>query len=199
MAKPFSGHSGNSAHLHLSLRRDGQPLFPPENGAENPLGPAGRRRAGGAPAGAVFGAPTVNSYKRFEPDTYAPLTAAWGGDNRSASGRPLIEKPTSTRIELRTPAADSNPYWLIASPLAADRGSRGARGQPPPKGQGNLYGTGRRCHGPLAKPWPRPGGQRDRDLFGEDAVLDYALLAEREWGHPPSSHRLGTRSIPHRA
>ena len=184
MAKPFAGLSGNSMHLHLSLLRDGQPAFSPEDGGENALGRSViASLVDHLPGITVFGAPTVNSYKRFEPESYAPTTAAWGGDNRSASVRSLIEKPTSTRIELRTPGADANPYWAIASLLAAVTvGLEGALGQPPPKGEGNLYGIG--------APLPRTPveavalARADKeivDLLGEDAVFDYTLLVEREW------------------
>jgi glutamine synthetase len=86
MAKPFQGLSGSSMHLHLSLWRDGEPAFAPVGGAENPLM---RSAIAGIlvhlPAITVFGAPSINSYKRFESRSYAPSTASWGGDNRTAA------------------------------------------------------------------------------------------------------------------
>ena len=87
MAKPFQGLSGSSMHLHLSLWRDGEPAFAPEGGAENPLM---RSAIAGIlahlPAITVFGAPSINSYKRFESRSYyAPNTASWGGDNRTTA------------------------------------------------------------------------------------------------------------------
>ena len=183
MAKPFQGLSGNSMHLHLSLQRDGQPAFVPVDGAENGVQ---RAATGGLldhlPAITVFGAPKVNSYKRFEVGSYAPATASWGGDNRTASVRSLVEGPTGTRIELRTPGADANPYWAIASLLAAVVAGLEQRGEVPPRGSGNLYGTG--------TPLPRNPAEAvalaraDKeivDLLGEDAVFDYTLLVEREW------------------
>jgi hypothetical protein len=82
-----------------------------------------RRAIGGIlqhlPGIVLCGAPTVNSYKRFEVGSFAPATAIWGGDNRTVAVRSLIETPETTRIELRTGAADAQPYWAIASLLAA--------------------------------------------------------------------------------
>ena len=84
MAKPFNKLSGSSMHLHVSLWKDGQPAFAPEDGAENPLM---LQALGGLirhlPGIALYGSPTVNSYKRFELDSFAPVNVSWGGDNRT--------------------------------------------------------------------------------------------------------------------
>jgi glutamine synthetase len=184
MAKPFEGLSGNSMHLHLSLLRDGRPAFAPEDGAENAVGRSAiASLVQHLPAITVFGAPNVNSYKRFEAESYAPITAAWGGDNRTAAVRSLVEGPNGTRVELRTPGADANPYWAIAALLAAVAvGLEGGGSEPPSKGEGNLYGVG--------APLPRTPveavalARADKeivDVLGEDAVYDYTLLVEREW------------------
>ena len=121
MAKPFAEHSGSSAHLHISLWRDGEPAFAAVNGAENDL--ALHAIAGlleHLPSITLFGAHSVNAYRRFVPDSFAPATVTWSRDNRSAAVRSLIEAdPAATRIELRTGSADANPYWLVAAALAA--------------------------------------------------------------------------------
>jgi glutamine synthetase len=79
MAKPFGDQAGNSMHLHLSLWRNEEPAFGPDGGAENALM---RRAVGGIlahlPGIVLYGAPTVNSYKRFEVGSFAPATATWG-------------------------------------------------------------------------------------------------------------------------
>ena len=183
MAKPFQGLSGSSMHLHVSLWRDGEPAFAPDDGSENALH---RAAIAGVvnhlPSTAVFGAPNINSYKRFEDRSYAPTTANWGGDNRTASVRSLLEDDESTRIELRTPGADANPYWATAALLAAVIAGIEEGEEPTPKGSGNLYGEGR--------PLPRiPSdaadlARRDKritDILGEDAVHDYTLLVEKDW------------------
>ena len=121
MPKPFTEHSGSSQHLHISLWRGDEPAFAPDNGVENEL--ALHAIAGlleHLPSITLFGAHSVNAYRRFTPDSFAPATVTWSRDNRSAAVRSLIEPdPSASRIELRSGASDANPYWLIASALAA--------------------------------------------------------------------------------
>jgi glutamine synthetase len=183
MAKPFQGLSGSSMHLHVSLWRDGEPAFAPGAGAENPLmraAIAGLVRH--LPAITVFGAPNINSYKRFETGSYAPATATWGGDNRTAAVRSLVDGDRSTRIELRTSGADANPYWAVASLLAAVIAGIEDGEEVAPRGSGDLYGTG--------QPLPRipaeavelaRSDKRIADLLGDDAVYDYTLLVQQDW------------------
>src|SRR6202042_1571418 len=98
----------------------------------------------GPPRGVVlYGAPTVNPYKRFEVGSFAPATVTWGGDNRTVAIRSLVETPHATRIELRTGAADAQPHWAIASMLAAVAAGIEARDDPGERGDGNLYASGR--------------------------------------------------------
>jgi glutamine synthetase len=183
MAKPFNVISGCSMHLHVSLWKDGEPAFVPEGGAENPLHLAAigglMRHLSGI---VLYGAPTVNSYKRFENASFAPTTAVWGGDNRTVSVRSLPETAASTRIELRTGAADAQPHWAIAGLLAAVAAGVEGSLDPGAKGQGNLYGKGE----------PLPANLFDAvqaaradeaivGILGEDAVFDYSACALAEW------------------
>jgi glutamine synthetase len=63
--------------------------------------------------------PTVNSYKRYVPGVWAPLTASWGVDNRTCAIRAIQGTASATRLEYRQTAADINPYIAIATCLAA--------------------------------------------------------------------------------
>lgn len=63
--------------------------------------------------------PTINSYKRYVPGAWAPLTASWGIENRTTTLRAIPGGPSSTRIEFRQSAADMNPYLAMAASLAA--------------------------------------------------------------------------------
>jgi len=184
MAKPFGDQAGNSMHLHVSLWRDGEPAFAPRDGSENDLM---RRAIGGVlrhlPGIVLYGAPTVNSYKRFEPLSFAPTTATWGGDNRTVAIRSLVETPAATRIELRTGAADAQPHWAAAGLLAAVVAGLEAEGADPgDRGEGNLYGEGQPLPATLAD-----GVRAARadevitEILGEDAVHDYTALAQSEW------------------
>ena len=53
------------------------------------------------PALAALLNPTINSYKRFGPDTLAPWLIDWGLDNRSAMVRIPPERGRASRMELR--------------------------------------------------------------------------------------------------
>ncbi len=184
MPKPFTEHSGSSQHLHISLWRGDEPAFAPDDGAENQT--ALHAIAGlleHLPSITLFGAHSVNAYRRFAPDSFAPATVTWSRDNRSAAVRSLVEAdPSATRIELRSGASDANPYWLIASALAAVIAGLESKATPPPAQGGNLYTKG--------VPLPESLGvalelaTRDdtiSDILGVDSVLDFAALARSEW------------------
>lgn len=68
---------------------------------------------------AVLFCPTINSYKRTVPGTWAPTNVTWGIDNRTTALRAIESGPKSTRVEHRLPGADANPYLSIAASLAS--------------------------------------------------------------------------------
>ncbi len=183
MAKPFNQLSGSSMHLHVSLWKEGKPAFAPEDGAENPLM---RAALGGLiehlPGIALYGSPTVNSYKRFELDSFAPVNVSWGGDNRTVSIRSLIESPNATRIELRTPASDANPYWAAAGMLTAIAVGIEDGSDPGQRGEGYLYGIGDKLPTTLGDAIVAARADtRITELLGQTAVDDLLLLSEKEW------------------
>lgn len=123
MPKPFNDEGGSGFHIHFSTwSDDGKPLFDDPNG-EHGLSDTARHAIGGilkhAPALAAVCNPTINSYKRFGPDTLAPWLIDWGLDNRSAMVRIPPERGTAARMELRLGDASANPYLAIAGLLAA--------------------------------------------------------------------------------
>ena len=91
--------------------------------AKDGLSKTGRSAIAGvlahAPALAAISNPTINSYKRFGPDTLAPWLIDWGFDNRSAMVRIPPERGKASRMELRLGDASANPYLAIAGLLAA--------------------------------------------------------------------------------
>lgn len=123
MAKPANDEGASGFHLHFSTAdEEGNPLF------DDPVGEAGlsdvaRWAVAGvlkhAPALAAVCNPTVNSYKRFGPDTLAPWLIDWGLDNRSAMIRIPPERGRAARMELRLGDAAANPYLMVAGLLAA--------------------------------------------------------------------------------
>jgi glutamine synthetase len=118
MAKPWAAESGNSFHLHQSLwSLDGETnLFDTDE-------KLGRNYLGGLQATArelqAIVAPTINAYKRFVEDSFAPVNVTWGFDNRTAATRSLLGEGGASRIEQRTGSADGNPYLIAAANIAA--------------------------------------------------------------------------------
>jgi glutamine synthetase len=62
-------------------------------------------------------APNINSYKRFQPGSFAPTSTAWGYDNRTCSLR-VVGHGAGMRLENRLPGGDVNPYLAMAGMLA---------------------------------------------------------------------------------
>jgi glutamine synthetase len=123
MAKPFNDEGGSGFHLHFSaVDGDGRNVFDDPSGPHG-LSAVGRSAIAGilahAPALAALANPTVNSYKRFGPDTLAPWLTDWGLDNRSAMVRIPPERGAAARLEVRLGDASANPYLAIAGLLAA--------------------------------------------------------------------------------
>jgi glutamine synthetase len=87
----------------------------------------------------LFFAPVINSYKRFQPDSFAGFVATWGIDNRTTSLRVINTTPGKMRLENRIGGADVNPYVAFAASLGA--GLRGAERKLvlPPPSTGNSY------------------------------------------------------------
>ena len=124
-------------HLHFSLRDgNGANALTPDAGA-GPLSALGMSFLAGllenALAGVVFGAPTVNGYRRFRPNSLAPDRVTWGFDHRGAMVRVLGGAgDPATRYENRTGEPAANPYLFIAAQVAAglDGLERGAEPWP---------------------------------------------------------------------
>ncbi len=119
MAKPYAGFSGSGMHVHASLAdAAGNNLFAGE-GEANPLlkHAIGGLNATMAESMALF-APNANSYRRFKPNSYAPLGPAWAIDNRSVPVRVTAGPPASRHLEQRVCGADANPYVALATVLA---------------------------------------------------------------------------------
>jgi glutamine synthetase len=112
-----------SIHLHISLKdKSGMPLFWDE-GQKNSVSQTFRHFLGGlqkyiGEMTLIF-QPTVNSYRRFAPGTFAPPGLTWGYENRTTCFRLVGHDARSLRVENRLPGADSNPYLSAAATIAA--------------------------------------------------------------------------------
>ncbi|MEB3052167.1 type I glutamate--ammonia ligase [Mycolicibacter sp. MYC123] len=124
MPKPLFGDNGSGMHVHLSLWKNGDPLFYDEAGYAG-LSDMARYCIGGilhhAPSLLAFTNPTVNSFKRLVPHYEAPINLVYSQRNRSACVRIPITgtNPKAKRLEFRCPDSSSNPYLAFAAMLMA--------------------------------------------------------------------------------
>jgi len=147
MAKPFNDEGGSGFHVHVSLGDDnGENAFGDPDGPDG-LSAAGRHAIGGVlrHAGALSALlnPTINSYKRFGPDTLAPWLIDWGLDNRSAMVRIPPERGSAARMEVRLGDATANPYLAMAAIGAAAYLGIQDKVEPPAKLEGYGYDPAR--------------------------------------------------------
>jgi glutamine synthetase len=142
MAKWNADLPGSSGHLHQSLwSPDGKTNLFYDPSAPNKLSKLARRYLGGQvnlmPALTALLSPTVNSYKRYVPGVWAPLTASWGVENRTCAVRVIPADAKATRLEYRQTAADINPYIAIATCLGAGLWGIEHEAEPPPESHGD--------------------------------------------------------------
>ncbi|MFH9085347.1 glutamine synthetase family protein [Streptomyces sp. NPDC017673] len=160
MAK-YNEREGNSCHIHLSLAD--------ADSANAMAGPDGMSEvmrhflAGQLAALRDFSllyAPNINSYKRFQPGSFAPTAVAWGHDNRTCALR-VVGHGRSLRFENRLPGGDVNPHLAVAGLVAA-----------------GLYGIEHR----LELPEPCPGNAYTADYAQVPTTLREAAEL---WGNSP--------------
>jgi glutamine synthetase len=188
MAKWTMDDVGSSCHVHNSLwdAASGEPVM------ADPSHPTGLSVVGRQfLAGQLFAArqlawcaaPTVNSYRRYTPGSWAPTAVVWGEDNRTCGFR-VVGHGAGRRVESRVPGADVNPYLAVAACIAA-----------------GLYGIDHELE--LADPYPRNAYEADdvprlpstlvealaelkdsevaAEAFGPDVHHHLTNTAEQEW------------------
>ncbi len=154
---------GSSCHVHLSLASDDGAVFEKDTALFEQF-MAGQLAA--VQELTLLHAPNVNSYKRFAAGSFAPTAVAWGRDNRTCSLRVVGHGP-ATRMELRSPGADVNPYLSLAALIAAGLHGIDNQLELEPALEGNAYVSD--------KPH-LPKSLRDaRDLFGSSAIAREAF------------------------
>ncbi|MBE0582668.1 MAG: glutamine synthetase, partial [Desulfofustis sp.] len=133
MTKPFIDASASGSHFHVSLidKKTGKNAFNDPQGQYGLSDMAQNFLAGllkHARATTVFTAPTINCYKRYRVNSFAPHSATWGMENRTVGIRLKGTRGESTHFENRLACAGTNPYLLALSTLAA--GLDGIRSAP---------------------------------------------------------------------
>ncbi|MDR5901446.1 glutamine synthetase family protein [Halomonas icarae] len=143
MAKPYGLEAGNGTHVHISLLDDsGDNVFAAADG--DVLGSTTLKHAVAGlleqmPASVALFAPNLNSFRRFQPGLYVPMTPTWGFDNRSVAIRIPSGPNAARRLEHRVAGADANPYLLLAALLAGIEHGIAGELTPPPAVTGNAY------------------------------------------------------------
>ncbi len=123
MPKPLFGDNGSGMHTHLSIWKDGRPLFAGDKYAG--LSEMALHAVGGvlkhAAALCAITNPTTNSYKRLVPGYEAPVNLAYSSRNRSAGVRiPMYSpSPKLKRMEVRFPDPTCNGYLAFSALLMA--------------------------------------------------------------------------------
>ncbi|KJA14820.1 hypothetical protein HYPSUDRAFT_48825 [Hypholoma sublateritium FD-334 SS-4] len=212
MAKPWNGLPGCSGHVHISLRnKEGRNIFAVsadelKTGRANAANEDTKfisQEAEWFLAGILDGiadvmpalVPTINGYKRLVGGEafWAPNAVTYGYDSRAASIRiiaPPSVPPAATRMEVRIPGADMNPYFTISAILLL--GLRGIRKQLPLPGPPISHFTPEDRSNGKIKMLPtsleaatermmRAGSvAREPEVFGDDFVDHYGGTREHE-------------------
>ncbi len=124
----------NDDHTNLFARSDAESGRP---GGDAILSERGRHYLAGllshATDSCLLTTPTVTGYKRYRPESLAPLRASWGSQNRGAMLR-VIGRPgdRGTRIENRVGDSAANPYLYLISQMVSGRLGLEAKEEPPP-------------------------------------------------------------------
>jgi glutamine synthetase len=165
MAK-LDEREGSSCHVHLSLASDDGAVFEqqPELFDHFMAGQLAALREL-----TLLHAPNVNSYKRFAAGSFAPTAVAWGRDNRTCSLRVVGHGP-ATRMELRCPGADVNPYLSLAGLIAAGLYGIDNQLELEPALEGNAY-VADKPHLPTTL-------REAKDLFSLSGIAEDAFGAE---------------------
>ncbi len=123
MPKPIFEDNGSGMHTHMSLWKEGQPLFAGDGYAglsDTAINAVGGLLKHGRSI-LAFAAPTANSYHRLVPGFEAPVTLAMSQRNRSAAVRiPMYSNnPKAKRAEFRCPDPSCNGYIMFTAMMMA--------------------------------------------------------------------------------
>ncbi|MFF8575290.1 glutamine synthetase family protein [Streptomyces sp. NPDC015408] len=183
MAK-YNEREGNSCHIHLSLAdEDGAAVMAGDQ--EGGMSEVMRHFLAGQLLAlrefSLFYAPHINSYKRFQPGSFAPTAVAWGHDNRTCALR-VVGHGRSLRFENRLPGGDVNPYLAVAGMVAAGLHGIEQRLELPEPCAGNAY-TADYAHVPTtlreaAELWEN--STLAKAAFGDEVVAHYRNMARVE-------------------
>ena len=190
MAKPYLDNSGSGLHLHISLINDqGENVFDGkgEYGSDHCASDLLRYSIGGLrehlPESMSFFAPNANSYRRYVPNLYVPVTASWGYENRSVAIRIPKSPGASRRLEHRVAGADANPYLTLAALLGSIHDGIGNQTPPGEPATGNA-GESMDSHIPFTISDALDRTEQSEffhNYFGKDYVMAYTSCKRGEY------------------
>lgn len=184
IAKPSEKDIGSSCHIHMSLvdTKSQENVFVDGHDETDTF----HHYIGGLRNHirdlALFVAPSINSYKRYAAESWAPTSVSWGRDNRTCGFR-VVGHGASRRVECRIPGADVNPYLGYAALLAAGLDGIENKTDPGPELKGNAY------EGGAAEAFPASlreavdrweSSEFAKRAFGEDVWAHYLNYGQTE-------------------
>ena len=180
----FDEREGNSCHIHISLWDGERSLFPDDSGhGRSPL-------FSSFIAGLLthlreltyFLAPTINSYKRFQPGSFAPTALVWANDNRTCALR-VVGHGNGLRVECRVAGGDANPYLAFSALIAAGLAGIDNDYELEPPWEGSGYDAADRPHIPATLRDATAlleGSSLAREALGAEVVEHYLHAAHVE-------------------
>lgn len=118
MAKPYTDHAGSGLHVHASIiDKDGNNILDAKGGDPVKLKSVCAGMLNTMRDAQLIFAPFANSYRRFQPGSFAPVDLTWGFGHRGTAIRIPDSNGPAARIEHRVAGADVNPYLLLAAIL----------------------------------------------------------------------------------
>ena len=186
MAKYKIDEVGSSCHIHSSVwdTTSDRSLMADESGHD--LSDTFRWWLGGLLATAadfaICWAPTINSYKRYQPGSWAPTAIGWGMDNRTLGFR-VVGHGQGMRVESRVPGADCNPYLALAATVAGGLYGIQHRIEPVDAFVGNGYESDlpRIPHTLVDAIAAFEHSDVAREAFGDDTHFHLLHMAKQEW------------------
>ncbi|EHS51043.1 glutamine synthetase catalytic region [Rhizobium sp. PDO1-076] len=118
MAKPYGDQAGSGLHVHASIiDKDGRNILDAKGGDPVKLRSVTAGMLKTMQDAQLIFAPLANSYRRFQPGSFAPDKVDWGFGNRGTAVRIPDKDGPAARIEHRVAGADAHPHLLLAAIL----------------------------------------------------------------------------------
>ncbi|MDK4739011.1 glutamine synthetase family protein [Rhizobium sp. CNPSo 3464] len=118
MAKPHTDHAGSGLHVHASIvDEDGRNILDAAGGEPLRLKSICAGLLQTLQDAQLVFAPYANSYRRFQPGSFAPVDLTWGYGHRGTAVRIPEKDGPGARVEHRVAGADANPYLMLAAIL----------------------------------------------------------------------------------